>query len=230
MAGHLYLTHPPQAADGDQRSESGMIRVVLADDHAMMRRTLRRLLESEADVEVIAEASDLATVMRQVRTRRPEVLVLDLGMSNGSSIEAIRRLREQAPNTEIVVVTMQESPAFAQYAIDAGAVAFVLKEVADTDLAEAVRRAARGEHYVSPRVGASLSAFHRSAPPTGLSAREAEVVRLIARGHTSAEIAHELRLSTRTVDNHRSRIHRKLGLRTRRELVGYALGQGLLAP
>jgi DNA-binding NarL/FixJ family response regulator len=228
MSVHLHLT--PETSNAAKHRTPASIRVVLADDHAMMRRTLRLLLESEADVEVIAEASDLRTVMHHVRAHHPEVLVLDFGMPTGSSIEAIRRLRSQAPSTEIVVLTMQESPAFAQHALDAGAIAFVLKDVADTDLPEAVRLGARGEHYVSPRVAANLNAFRHSSAASGLSAREAEVVRLIARGYTTAEIAQELHISKRTVDTHREHVHDKLGLRTRRELVGYALGQGLLAP
>jgi two-component system response regulator NreC len=204
------------------------IRVVLADDHALMRRSLRLLLDNEQDLEVIAEAGDLETVTRHVREHRPHVLVLDLGLPNGSSVQTIGRLRTEMPGTEIVVLTMEESPVFAQQTLDAGAIGFVLKEMADEDLPEAVRRAARGLHYVSPRVAASLSALRRSITASRLSGRETEVVRLIALGCTSAEIAHELHLSPRTVDTHRERINRKLGLRTRRDVVRYALQHGLL--
>lgn len=205
------------------------IRVVLADDHALMRRSLRLLLESEQDFEVIAEAGDLDTVTRHVREHRPHVLVLDLGLPNGYAVQAIGRLRAEVPGTEIVVLTMEESPVFAQQALDAGAIGFVLKEIADEDLPQAVRGAARGLHYVSPRVAATLGALRRSITESRLSERETEVVRLIALGYTSAEIADELHLSPRTVETHRERINRKLGLRTRRDVVRYALQHGLLA-
>jgi two-component system, NarL family, response regulator NreC len=161
----------------------------------MMRRTLRLLLESEDDLEVIAEAGDLETVMRHVREHRPRVLALDLGMPDGSSIEAIRRLRDEVPGLEIVVLTMEESPVFAQQALHAGAIGFVLKDMSDEDLPEAVRRAASGLHYVSPRVAASLTALLRSRTDDRVGGRETEVVRLIALGYTSAEIARELHVS-----------------------------------
>jgi two-component system response regulator NreC len=149
MPGHLHLARD-QADSAWKKRAARPIRVVLGDDHAMMRRSLRLLLESEDDLEVIAEAGDLETVMRHVREHRPRVLALDLGMPNGSSIEAIRRLREEVPGMEIVVLTMEDSPVFAQQALDAGAIGFVLKDMADEDLPEAVRRAAHGLHYVSP--------------------------------------------------------------------------------
>ena len=142
--------------------EKHTIRVVLADNHAAMRRSLRRLLDGEAGVEVIVEAGDLPTVLREVQGRLPQVLVLDLGMRNGSSVEAIRHLRRDTPGPEIVVLTMQESPEFARQAIAAGAVGFVLKERADSELPEAIRSAARGEEYVSP---ASQRAWTRCAEP-----------------------------------------------------------------
>jgi two-component system response regulator NreC len=131
--------------------------VVLAEDHALMRRRLRLLLDGEDNVDVVAEADDLLTVMRHVRGHLPHVLVIDLSMSNGSSIEAIRQLRERAPGTAVVVLTMEESAVFAQHALDAGAVGFVIKHAADAELAQGVRSAARGEVYVSPRVGVRLA-------------------------------------------------------------------------
>lgn len=204
------------------------IRVIIADDHTAVRRNLRLLLEGEDGVEVIAEAGDLSTVMRHVPAHVPHVLVLDLRMPNGSSIEAIRRLRSQVPDTEIVVLTMEESPAFAHQALDAGAIGFVLKDQADSELPVAVRRAARGEEFVSPRVAAGLEALRKAVDGDGLSPRETEVLRLIALGHTSAEIAGKLHLSRRTVETHRAHIYRKLGLTTRAQLVRYALGRHLL--
>ena len=170
MPGHVH--HAQDQADPAWTARP--IRLVLADDHAMMRRSLRLLLESEDDLKVIAEATELETVIRHVREHRPHVLALDLGMPPGSSIEAMRRLREEVPGTEIVALTMEESPVFAQQALDAGAVGFVLKEMADEDLPDAVRRAARGLHYVSPRVAASLRALLRSRTDDRLGARETD--------------------------------------------------------
>ncbi len=199
------------------------IRVVLADDHHVVRRNLRLLLERERDVEVVAEAGDVFTTVRQVTGHIPHVLLLDLRSPSGSSIELIRRLRAQVPDTEIVVVTMEDSPAFARAAIDLGAIGYVLKDNADGELPLAVRCAARGERFVSPRVAARLDALSRAVDDDGLSPREAEVLRLIALGFTSAEIADALCLSRRTVESHRTQIHRKLGLSKRSELVRHAL-------
>src|SRR5438105_8641630 len=170
------------------------IRVALADDHAQMRRSLRQLLESEEALEVIAEETDLAAVQRTLDTHAPGVLVLDLGVYGGSSIGAIRRLRKAAPDTRIVVLTVDDDPVFAQHALDAGASGFVLKEMADADLPEAIVRAARGREYVSPRVRARMRGLGGTANGDSLTARETEVLRLIALGHTSVEIAGMLRL------------------------------------
>lgn len=213
---------------GDPSQLKAPIRVVLADDHAMVRRTLRLVLESEQDVDVIAEAVDLSTVMRHVGRHVPHVLVLDLRLPNGSSIEMIRQVRARFPETEVVVLTMEESPLFARHAIDAGATGFVVKDRADTDLLTAVRLAARGEEYVSPQVASGLGALHRATNGDGLSQRETQIVRLIALGHTSAEIACQLHLSRRTVETHRTRIHSKLGFTTRAELVEFALQRRLI--
>jgi two-component system, NarL family, response regulator NreC len=161
-------------------------------------------------------------------SHEPHVLVLDLNMPGGSGIETISRLRERAPDTNIVVVTMEEDPVFAQRAFAAGALGFVAKELADDELLAAIRAAASGEEFVSPRVAARLDALHRALTEDALSAREVEVLRLIALGHTSVEIARKLHLSPRTVESHRANVHRKLELTTRAELVRYALRRGLL--
>jgi two-component system, NarL family, response regulator NreC len=205
------------------------IRVVLGDDHSLVRRGLRLLLEREPGVEIVAEAGDIPNTMRYVHGHRPHVLVLDLSMPNGSSIDAIGRLREQAPETEIVVLAMEDDPAFAQHALDAGAIGYVLKDVADDALPRAVRSAAHGERFVSGRVNAVLSAMRATEREDDLTPREVEIVCRIALGHTSAEMAEQLHLSARTVETHRSRIHRKLGFRTRAQLVRYALRRGLFA-
>jgi DNA-binding NarL/FixJ family response regulator len=162
MPAHLHLASAAEQFRG-QSGAGSQIRVVLADNHAAMRRTLRVLLDGEEGFEVIAEAENLSNVVRHVQGRLPEVLVLDLGMQNGSSVETIRHLRQQNPEPKIVVLTMQESPVFAQQAINAGAVGFVLKDQADSELPDAIRSAARGEEYVSSAVAAGLETLRRRA-------------------------------------------------------------------
>jgi two-component system, NarL family, response regulator NreC len=226
MPGHLHLARTQE--DAGPVAPAVPIRVMLADDHAMMRRSLRLLLDSEGDLEVIAEASDMAGVTRHVQGDEPHVLVLDLGMPGGSSIQTIDRLRERVPDTQIVVMTMEDNPVFAQRALAAGALGFVSKELADAELAQAVRAAAGGVEFVSPRLAAGLDALHRALTDDALTGREVEVLRLIALGHTSVEIARKLHLSPRTVETHRANIYRKLEFDTRAEAVRYALRRGLL--
>jgi two-component system, NarL family, response regulator NreC len=205
------------------------IQIVLADDHAVVRSGLRLLLNGESDLEVVAEASDVESARRYVRGHHPAVLVLDLNMPGASSLEAIPVLREESPETQIVVLTMQHEPAFARQALGAGALGYVLKEAADDELVEAIRRAAAGESYLNPRLGARLASEPLPGPPDDLSEREVDVLRLIALGHTNAEIADRLYLSVRTVETHRAHIQQKLRLSTRAELVGYALDRGLIS-
>jgi two-component system, NarL family, response regulator NreC len=227
MAVSLHLA-PGPAEPASDAAVSQHIRVVLADDHVPMRHSLRRLLDEVQDVEVVAEAGDHVSVARQVHGHHPEVLVLDLRMGGHSSIEAVRTLSERVPETKIVVISMEDNPVFAQRALTAGAVAFVAKDLADAELPQAVRAAASDEEYVSPRVSARLDALHRALTDHKLTQREVEVLRLIAFGHTSVEIARKLRLSPRTIETHRAHIHKKLGLTTRAELVRYALRRGLI--
>jgi two-component system response regulator NreC len=201
---------------------------VLADDHAVVRAGLRLLLDAESDFEVVAEAGDVDAARRYVRGHHPDVLVLDLNMPGGSSLEAIPVIREEAPATQVVVLTMQEEPAFARQALAAGAAGYVLKEAADSELVEAVRRAAIGEIYLNPTLGARIAREPPPGPPDDLSEREVEVLRLIALGHTNTEIAQQLYLSVRTVETHRAHIQQKLRMSSRAELVGYALQRGLI--
>jgi two-component system response regulator NreC len=149
-------------------------------------------------------------------------------MPGGSSLEAIPTIRKEAPSTQIVVLTMQQEPAFARHALGSGALGYVLKEAADDELVEAVRRAAVGESYLNPRLGARLASEPPPGPPDDLSEREVDVLRLIALGHTNAEIAEQLFLSVRTVETHRAHIQQKLRLSSRAELVSYALRRGLI--
>ncbi len=215
----------PGAAVDTNREQS--IRVVLADDHAFLRRSLRLLLDGEPGFDVVGEASNIHSMQRHVRGHRPHVLVLDVSMPGGSVLTAIRELRAEAPETSIVVTTMIDDPRFAHEALAAGASGYVLKDSADRDLPEAIRRAAAGESFVTPRVASTL-AVYANGGQDALSDREVDVLRLIALGHTNAEIAALLLISVRTVESHRAHIHRKLGLATRAELVRYALRRGLL--
>src|SRR3954447_25912172 len=211
--------------------EGDRITLVLADDHAVVRSGLRLVLERAGDVEVVSEAGDAESAVRTVLGHKPTVLVLDLNMPGRlTSLEAISRIADVSPQTRVVVLTMQDDPEFARRALRAGAAGYVRKEAADSELVEAVRRAAGGETYLNPRLGAALAAAApaQSGQPDDLSDRETEVLRLIALGHTNAEIAGQLYLSVRTVESHRAHIQQKLRLSTRAELVGYALERGLL--
>jgi two-component system response regulator NreC len=218
----------PGEASTPSPSEDDAIRIVIADDHSVVRRGLRQLLESESGFDVVAEADDVESARRYVRGHHPDVLVLDLNMPGESSLEAIPSIREEAPGTQIVVLTMQNEPAYARQALSAGVLGYVLKEAADAELVEAVRAAAQGESYLNPRLGARVAAEPPPGPPDGLSEREVEVLRMIALGHTNTQIADDLYLSVRTVETHRAHIQQKLVLSDRSELVRYALDNGLV--
>jgi two-component system, NarL family, response regulator NreC len=210
------------------RAAKETIGIVLADDHAVVRSGLRLLLDSEPDFEVLAEAADVDSARRYVRGHHPRVLVLDLNMPGSSVLRAIPQIRAESPDTQIVVLTMQQEPAFAREALGAGALGYVLKEAADEELVEAVHRAAAGDSYLNPRLGARIASASPPSPSDDLSEREIDVLRLIALGHTNAEIAERLYLSVRTVETHRSHIQHKLRLSKRAELVGYAIERGLI--
>jgi two-component system response regulator NreC len=233
--GKLRITPPPSAAclfamSDDATSTDDEVTVVLADDHAVVRKGLRLLLDAEPGLRVVAEAGTVPDALRMARAHRPAVIVLDLNMPGGSSLEAIPTILEQAPTTAIVVLTMQNEPSFARKALQAGALGFVLKEAADDELLGAIRLAADGETYLNPRLGARLAAQppEPTGPPDDLSDREVEVLKLIALGHTNAEIAGQLYLSVRTVESHRSHIQQKTRQSSRAELVRYALQNGLV--
>ena len=207
------------------------ITIVVADDHHVVRSGLRLLLEVEENFTVVAEAADAESALRSVLGHKPAVLVLDLNMpGNMSSLEAIPQVTERSPATSVVVLTMQEDPSFARAALKAGARGYVLKDSANTELVEAVRRAAAGETYLAPRLGAAMAAAPAppSGPPDDLTPRELEVLRLIALGHTNAEAGKQLYLSIRTVESHRAHIQQKLRRSSRAELVRYALDHKLL--
>jgi two-component system response regulator NreC len=203
------------------------IRIVIADDHAVVRTGLKLLLQAEDGLSVAAEAGEIDTTMRMVRAHRPDVLVLDLNMPGPASLPAIPELAQQ---TAVVVLTMQNDPAFAREALQAGALGYVLKEAADAELVSAVRAAADGRTYLNPELGARMAAAPPApeGPPDDLTERELEILRLIALGHTNAEIGGRLYLSVRTIESHRAHIQQKTRRSTRAELVRYALDHGLL--
>jgi two-component system, NarL family, response regulator NreC len=209
-------------------TDAATLSVVVADDHAMMRRGLRQLLEDEQGITLAGEAIDLESTAQAVSEHQPDVLVLDLSLPNGSAMELLGELRATSPQTRIVIVSMEDAPGFAQRALAAGASGFVLKELADEDLAGAIYAAAQGDEYLSAPVAHRLAALRQARTDGRLTVREAEVLRLIALGHTNVEIARQLGVSARTVETHRANIHGKLALRTRAELVRYALRCGLL--
>jgi two-component system response regulator NreC len=209
------------------------ITIVLADDHAVMRSGLRMLLDAEAGLRVVAEAGTVDDAVRLTKAHRPAILVLDLNMPGAattSSLDVLPALAQDASGTAIVILTMQENPQYARNALQAGAKAYVLKEAADSELVEAVRRAAAGEIYLHPRLGAQIAAApaEPAGPVDDLTEREVEILRLIALGHTNGDIAGQLYLSVRTVESHRAHIQQKLRRTTRADLVRYALDRGLL--
>ena len=204
-------------------------RVVIADDHPIVRRGLRQLLEQQEDFDVVAEAADVDSARRYLRGHRPDVLVLDLNMPGESSLDAIPQMREEFPATQIVVLTMQDEPAYARQALSAGVLGYVLKESADQELVEAVRAAVAGRHFLNPRLGARVASEPPPGPPDGLSEREVEILKRLALGKTNSQVAEELYLSVRTVETHRSHIQQKLGLADRAELVRYALDRNLVS-
>ena len=203
---------------------TGTVTIVVADDHSLVRSALRMVLEAEPDFEVLAEAGDVRTAVRKVLGYKPSVVVLDLHMPDGSSLEAIQELQEVSPRTAIVVLTMEHEPRIARAAIRAGAKAFVPKEAADTELVDAIRAASHGQRYLDPELGGRIVTENGEMPGAlnGLSERELDVLKLIALGYTNTEISHELSLSVRTVEAYRLRIQRKTHERSRAEMVCYA--------
>jgi two-component system, NarL family, response regulator NreC len=214
----------------DTNTPTDSITVVLADDHTIVRSGLRMLLDAEPGIEVVAEAADIDEAVRRVLAYKPSVIVLDLSMPGGSSLESIPRMLEVSNDTSVVVLTMENEPRFARAALRAGALGFVLKEAADTELVQAVRAAAEGARYLNPQLGAAIAAEPDApaGPPDGLSEREVEVLRLVVLGHTNAEISDRLYLSVRTVESHRSNIQHKTGSSTRADLVAYARKNSLM--
>src|SRR3954451_10715754 len=209
-----------------------MIRVVLVDDHAVVRAGLRLLLDGEDDIEVVGEAGDAREAVFEVREKRPDVVLTDVVMPGQSGIEVTPTLLKESPETKVLVLSMQDDPRYVREAFEAGASGYVLKEAADAELVAAVREVANGGSYVHPALGARLAVAEakarREADADPLSEREHEVLRLLALGHTNQEIAKMLFISVRTAETHRAHIMQKLRLTSRAELVRYALERGLV--
>ena len=218
-------TDPEQSV----RDSQDPITVVLADDHEIVRDGIRLVLESEPDIAVVAEASTGEDAARYVLGHKPSVLVLDLNMPGTPSLELLPSIRERSPDTAVIVLTMQNEPAFARKALQGGAKGYVIKHSAARELVDAVRAVVRGETYINPQLGARVAAEPDvdEGPPDDLTPREVEVLGLLALGYMNPEIAEQLVLSVRTVETHRSNIQRKTGLTTRAELIAYALEHGL---
>jgi two-component system, NarL family, response regulator NreC len=212
-------------------SAEAPVTIVVADDHAVVRAGLRAVLERAGEFAVLSEVGDAETAVRSVLGHKPDVLVLDLNMPGElSSLEAIPKVAAASPNTRVVVLTMQDDPESARRALRAGAAGYVLKDAGDDELVAAIKQVASGGTYLNPRLGAALATAPPPAvgPPDDLTEREVEVLRLIALGHTNAEVGQQLYLSMRTVEAHRSHIQQKLNRYSRAELVRYTLDHGLL--
>lgn len=210
--------------------EPSSVSIVLADDHRVFRSALRVLIEADGRFTVLAQSGNVDETVEAVSASRPQVLVLDLNMGGTSSLDAIPRLRSIAPETQIVVLTMEKEPAVARAALDAGAMGYVVKDAADSELMNAIVLAAQGRSYVHPELGARLAGDlgDHAIRTDRLSPREIEVLKLIALGHTNNEIAASLFLSVRTVESHRAKIQQKVRARSRSALVRYARDQGLV--
>ncbi len=208
------------------------VRVLIVDDHAVVRSGLRRVLEAEDDIEVVGEAGDMREAILEARAQKPDVVLMDVVMPGPSGIEATPAVLKEAPAAKVLMLSMQDDPHYVREAFEAGAQGYVLKEAADAEVVDAVREVAGGGRYVHPALGARLVAAEveerARADSDPLSDREREVLRLLALGHTNQEIAKMLYLSVRTVETHRAHIMQKLRLTTRAELVRYAIDAGLL--
>ncbi len=214
------------------------IRVLIADDHGLVRSGLRALLSTQPDIEVVGEAEDGIVVEEKCRQLLPDVVLMDLTMPGRGGIAAAEDVRRACPKTKLLVLTMHEDEVYARQAARAGAAGYVLKKALATELVSAIQRVHRGERHVPPSLEKAFSEarsteFQRDdvrQGPSLLSQREREVLGLIALGHTNAEIGSRLHISEKTVETHRAHILEKLGLRTRADLVRFAIEHGLMNP
>jgi two-component system, NarL family, response regulator NreC len=208
------------------------VRVLVVDDHAVVRAGLAMLIDAEKDMETVGEAGNARDAIFEARSAKPDVVLMDVMMPDQSGLEVVPQLLHEHPETKVLVLSMQDDPRYVREAFAVGAKGYVLKEAADTELVAAIREVARGGRYVHPELGARLvageSEERRRAEEDPLSERERDVLRLLALGHTNQEIAKQLYISVRTAETHRAHIMQKLRLSSRAELVRYALGEGLL--
>ena len=208
------------------------VRVLICDDHALVRAGLAKLLEAEEGIDVVGEAAGGEDCIRQTGELHPDVVLLDVVMPGRSGIEVLPEVLASSQVTKVLVLSMQDDPAYVREAFTAGANGYLLKEAADSELVQAIHDVATGRRYVHPILGARLAAAETAAAAKAkadpLSEREHEVLRLLALGHTNQEIAKLLFISIRTAETHRARIMTKLGLRSRAEIVRYALATGAL--
>jgi two-component system, NarL family, response regulator NreC len=222
------MSSPRKGRVVPQTGSRGTARIVIADDHKLVRRGIRMLLDREPDLEVVAEAGDIDTARRYVRAHHPDVLVLDLAMPGPPVLKAIPQLCHEAPQTNIVVLTMQDDPAIAREALQAGALSYVLKEAAAGELVNALRLAATGRPYLNPQLGARLALEPPPAADDNLSDVELHILRAVALGRNNQQIADELYLSLRTLESRRRQMQQKIGVTRVSQLVRYALTHGLL--
>jgi DNA-binding NarL/FixJ family response regulator len=208
------------------------VRVLIVDDHAVVRAGLKLLLDAEDDLEAVGEAGTAREAIFEARSTKPDVVLLDVVMPDQSGLDILPQLLHERPEMKVLVLSMQDDPQYVRAAFASGASGYVLKEAADTEVVQAIREVARGGRYVHPELGARLVSAEteaaRRADEDPLSDREREVLRLLALGHTNQEIAKQLYISVRTAETHRAHIMQKLRLSSRAELVRYALTEGLL--
>jgi two-component system, NarL family, response regulator NreC len=215
-------------------AKKSSIRVLIVDDHAVVRAGIRLLLAREPDIEPVGEAGTGREAVFEARSLKPDVILMDVVMPDQTGLEVLPTLLHERPEVKVLLLSMQDDPRYVREAFSAGASGYVLKEAADAEVVNAVREVAKGGRYVNPELGARLVAAdaeaQKRADEDPLSDREREVLRLLALGHTNQEIARQLYISVRTAETHRAHIMQKLRLASRADLVRYAIAQGLLEP
>jgi two-component system, NarL family, response regulator NreC len=216
--------------------DRAVIRVLLADDHAVLRAGLRLLIDAQDDMETVGEARDGIETLVQVEEIQPQVVLLDLSMPRLGGLNILRELRARAPEARVLVLTMHADEDYVREALRQGAAGYIVKSAADQELLSAIRAVARGQMYIHPSLTQSLlddllpvGEPRERDPWEELSEREQQVIRQVALGHTNREIARQLSLSVKTVETYRARAMEKLGLNSRAQLVKYAVQRGLLA-
>jgi DNA-binding NarL/FixJ family response regulator len=207
-----------------------MIRVLVTDDHTVLRKGVAALLEREQDMTAVGEAATADQAVIKARALQPDVILLDVVMPRKSGFDALPELQKVAPQARVIMLSMQTNPSSIRQALNAGAAGYVAKHALDTDLLDAIRRVAAGSRYVDPELGGDLVVSDQDALNEPISERERDVLFLLALGYTNQEIATMLYISVRTVETHRAHIMQKLQLQTRAQLVLYALANGLIGP